>query len=83
MPALTKSSYSLDPASIDKIANLAKRWRVSKTEVVRRALQMASEHEIAASPEAKIALLHRLQKEFREAGVDFARWKRDIKRGRR
>ena len=80
---MTKSTYSLDSASIDKIDHLAKRWHVSKTEVVRRALRMASEHEIAASPEAKIAILHKLQKEFREAGVDFARWKRDTKRGRR
>ena len=80
---MTKSTYSLDPASIDKIDYLAKRWHVSKTEVVRCALKMASEHEVAASPEAKIATLRRLQKEFREAGVDFARWKRDTKRGRR
>jgi hypothetical protein len=83
MASLTKSTYSLDLMSIDRIRHLAKRWQVSKTEVLRRALQIASQHEIAASPEAKIAALHGLQKKFLEAGVDFGRWKRDTKRGRR
>jgi len=83
MAALIKSTYSLDPISIERIRHLAKRWQISKTEVLRRALQIASENDLAASPETRIAALHRLQKKFREAGVDFGRWKRDTKRGRR
>jgi hypothetical protein len=83
MPSLIKSTYSLDSTSIDRIRHLAKRWQISKTAVLRRALQIASQREMAASPEAKIAALHRLQKKLRETGVDFARWKRDTKRGRR
>jgi hypothetical protein len=83
MASLIKSTYSLDSTSIDRIRHLAKRWQISKTEVLRRALQIASQHEMAASPEAKIVALRRLQKKFCEAGVDFDRWKRDTKRGRR
>jgi predicted transcriptional regulator len=82
MPML-KSTFSLDEESIAKLQRLARKWQVSKTEVLRRALHQAAQREAAHSPEAKIATLHRLQKQFAEAGVDFERWKRDTKRGRR
>lgn len=82
MPAL-KSTFSLDAESIERLQALARKWQVPKTEVVRRALQQASANESTLSPEQKIATLHRLQKRFADAGVDFEKWKRDTKRGRR
>ena len=81
--ALSKSTYSLDAVTLRHLDELALRWRVSKTEVLRRALRAAKDHETVHAPEAKLALLHRLQEEFAEQKVDFERWKRDTKRGRR
>lgn len=83
MPSASKATFSLDAASLARLKALAHKWQVPKTEVLRRALQQAAENEKALSPQEKIALLHQLQTKFAEAGVDFERWKRDTKRGRR
>jgi hypothetical protein len=83
MPSATKSTFSLDAASVARLQALAHKWQVPKTEVLRRALLRAAENEKALSSKEKIALWHRLQAKFAEAGVDFERWKRDTKRGRR
>ncbi|HMG04957.1 MAG TPA: ribbon-helix-helix protein, CopG family [Chthoniobacterales bacterium] len=83
MPSATKATFSLDAASIARLQALAQKWQVPKTEVLRRALQQAAENEETLSPQEKIALLHRLQTHFAESGVDFERWKRDTKKGRR
>jgi predicted transcriptional regulator len=83
MPSATKSTFSLDAASVARLQALAHKWQVPKTEVLRRALLQAAENEKALSSEEKIDLWHRLQKKFADAGVDFERWKRDTKRGRR
>lgn len=83
MPSATKATFSLDPASLARLETLAHKWQVPKTEALRRALQQAADNEKALSAQEKIALLHRLQTKFAEAGVDFERWKRDIKLGRR
>ena len=82
MPA-TKSTFSLDAVSLTTLQSLARKWQVPKTEVLRRALRQASDREKTLSPDEKIALLRRLQRKFAETGVDFEKWKRDTKRGRR
>ncbi|MBC5811537.1 MAG: ribbon-helix-helix protein, CopG family [Candidatus Eremiobacteraeota bacterium] len=82
MPVL-KSTFSLDAQSVARLQALARKWQVPKTEVVRRALQQAFAGEEILSPEQKIATLRRLQKKFAAAGVDFEKWKRETKRGRR
>lgn len=83
MPSATKSTYSLDTSTLATLNRLAQQWQVSKTEVLRRALQQAAEREQSISPEEKIAALHSLQKELQEAGVDFAAWQKTIRTGRR
>lgn len=84
MPSATKSNVSLDAASSVRVQALAHKWKVPKTEVLRRALRQAAENEETEtlSPLEKIVLLRRLQKHFAESGVDFELWKRDIKRAR-
>ncbi len=82
MSAATKSTFSLDVASLERLKRLAQRWQVSKTEVLRRALSKAEESD-TPTPEERIAALHALQEKFADAGVDFEKWKRDIKRARR
>lgn len=80
---VTKSTYSLDAESLKKIRLLARTWQVSKTEVLRRALRAAAERELPMPAEKRIAALHALQRDLRERGVDFDKWKRDTRRGRR
>jgi hypothetical protein len=83
MPSATKATYSLDSETLEKLNRLSHRWQVSKTEALRRALHQAAAREATLSATEKIALLQKLQKQFAADGVDFERWKRDTKRGRR
>lgn len=82
MSSATKSTFSLDPATIERLNRLAHRWQVSKTEVVRRALNKADEH-AALSAEERIAALHELQRLTKKRGVDFEKWQKTIKDARR
>ena len=39
--AMIKSTYSLDPETVRRVERLAARWKVSKSEVLRRAVAVA------------------------------------------
>ena len=82
MPAATKSTYSLDPATLERLTRLAKRWQVSKTEAIRRALTEADKTK-QPTAEQRIAALHALQQSLKKRGVDFEEWQRTIRDGRR
>ena len=82
MPAATKSTYSLDATTLERLTRLAKRWQVSKTEAIRRALAKAEQTD-APTPEERIAALHELQRLTAERGIDVEKWKQTIKDGRR
>jgi hypothetical protein len=82
MPSAMKSTYSLDAPTLATLNRLARRWQVSKTEVLRRALRQAAEQE-AISPEERIAALRELQKRVAEKRIDLKNWQRTIKDGRR
>ncbi len=82
MPSASKATYSLDPTSLDRLQRLAKRWQVSKTEAIRRALAKADSTDVL-SPEERIAALHALQKSLKDRGVDFQKWQDSIRDGRR
>lgn len=82
MPAAIKSTYSLDPPSLATLNRLARHWKVSKTEVLRRALRQAAQQE-SISPEERVAALHELQRWVAEDQVDLKRWQQTIKDGRR
>ena len=77
-----KSTYSLDVGSVRTLETLAKRWRVSKTEVLRRAIRIAA-MEGNSGNEAALGALDRLQNSVRERNVDVSRWERDLKAERR
>ena len=83
MPSATKATYSLDSETLEKLNRLSHRWQVSKTEALRRALHQAAAREATLSAAERIALLQKLQNQFALAGVDFERWKRNTKCGRR
>ncbi len=83
MPSTTiESTYSLDVESVRTLEALAQRWKVSKTEVLRRAIRMAAMEEDRGNG-AALGALDRLQTFLRERKVDVARWARDLKAERR
>ena len=83
MPTTTiKSTYSLDVESVRALEDLARRWRVSKSEALRRAIR----HEASRQPaggENAVAALDRFQASLRERNVDIQQWARDVERERR
>ena len=81
--AAVKSTYSLDHNTLKKLRQLARSWQVSKTEVVRRAISAAAERELPVPWEKRMVAIDALRKSMRTRGVDFEKWKRDIRRGRR
>jgi hypothetical protein len=79
---MIKSTYTLDVDTIRLLDNLARRWNVSKSEALRRAIQAAS-NAAPPSPAPALAVLDALQ---RSAGVSSARanaWSAAVKRERR
>lgn len=82
MSAATKSTFSLDPVTIERLNRLAHRWQVSKTEVLRRALNQAETAD-TPSPQERINALRELQRITKERGIDLDKWQQTIKDGRR
>lgn len=55
-----KSTYALDVETVTTLERMAKHWKVSKSEALRRAIRIAAEAETGMNPEA-IAALDELQ----------------------
>ena len=77
-----KSTYSLDVETVRTLESLARRWDVSKSEVLRRAIRAAAEEK---SPRAKRKLeaLRQLQASVKRRGVDLTAWEREVRAERR
>lgn len=73
-----KSTYSLDVDSVRQLEMLAERWRVSKSEVIRRALRIAVMAPDETGGGVALEALTRLQDSVRERGVDLAEWGREV-----
>lgn len=73
-----KSTYSLDVESVRVLESLAKRWQVSKSEVLRRAIRIAAAGDYPTKRPALDAL-ELLQSSVRERRIDLSRWTRDVK----
>ena len=82
MPSVSKATYSLDAASLARLTRLARRWQVSKTEAIRRALAKADEGD-TPTPEERIAALHTLQRWVKDRNIDLDQWQETIRNGRR
>ena len=68
-----KSTYSLDVGTVRTLEGLARRWNVSKSEALRRAIR--SEAERQPSPaDARLQALRALQKSVAARGVDLEGW---------
>ena len=77
-----KSTYSLDVESVRTLEALARRWRVPKSEVLRRAIGIAATEE-RLDDSSKLAALDRLQASLHERKVDIGQWARDSRAERR
>jgi hypothetical protein len=56
-----KATYALDPETTKALEEMARRWSVSKSEALRRAIRAAAERDRSA-PDDGIRALDRLQK---------------------
>ena len=72
-----KSTYSLDVESVNTLEALAQRWKVSKSEVLRRAIRRAA---MEGEPESGVALsaLDQLQASLRKRKVNVTQWARTL-----
>lgn len=77
-----KSTYALDVESVRALDELARRWRVSKSEALRRAIRSEASRQPAAGSEA-LKALDQLQAAARARGIDVARWEREAQAERR
>ena len=73
-----KSTYSLDVESVRVLEALAQRWKVSKSEVLRRAIRIAANGDYAEGG-TTLQALDRLQSSVRERSIDLEKWARDVK----
>lgn len=76
-----RSTYSLDAESVRILEELAQRWKVSKSEGLRRAIRIAA---MARETDSRAALdaLDRLQSSLRSRKVDLAAWGQEVRRER-
>ncbi len=71
-----KSTYSLDVESVRTLEALARHWKVSKSEVLRRALRIAASEE--GPGKSATRSLDQLQASLRERNFNLTRWARDV-----
>ncbi len=72
-----KSTYSLDVASVRALQELARRWQVSKSEALRRAIRNEAGRQTATG-EGALAALDQLQASLRSRDVDLEQWARQV-----
>ena len=73
-----KSTYSLDAESLHILEALAKRWKVSESEGLHRAIRIAATEGETASRTA-LAALDQLQSSLRLRKVDLAAWEQEVR----
>ena len=77
-----RTTFALDPATESTIQRLARRWRVSKAEVVRRSVAGAERQAAAAAAAIPpLAALEWLQQHGTLTEATAARWERDSRKG--
>ena len=75
-----RSTYALDRETVDRLDSLAREWRVSKSEALRRAIRAAAPPASAAD---RLATLDALQSSARLSARRAESWLRDVRRERK
>lgn len=79
---LVKTTYALDLETVRTLDELARRWEVSKSEALRRAIRASAT--LSPSPASEpLRALDRLQKALRLAPRDAERWSASVRVERR
>lgn len=73
-----KSTYSLDVETVRTLESLARRWNVSKSEVLRRAIRSAAGEKSQRAREKREAL-SQLQTYVQQRGIDVDAWAREVR----
>ncbi len=76
-----KSTYSLDVESVRALEDLARRWRVSKSEALRRTIRSEAGRQPDRRRDA-LAALDELQASLRSRNVDIEQWAQEVEAGR-
>ena len=77
-----KSTYSLDVETVRTLEMLARRWNVSKSEVLRRSVRAAAREE-SQGERSVLESLRLLQASVKARGIDLKRWEREVRAERR
>ena len=77
-----KSTYSLDVETVHLLEALARQWKVSKSEALRRAIGAAAKSEGASEKEA-IQALNELQRSLRLNRSSAQQWETQVRAERR
>lgn len=77
-----KVTYSLDVPTVRSLERLARLWKVSKSEALRRAIRLAAERDADVETDP-VRALDRLQDEFGLDQAEAERWEKDVRAGRR
>ncbi len=76
-----KSTYALDVETIRKLERVAARWRVSKSEVLRRAIDAVDREQAAGAP-SPLEALDELQKGLKLSPSSARKWSREVREER-
>lgn len=80
MPAASiKATYSLDPETVRALERMARRWDVSKSEALRRAIRGAESADAGPGRREAVAALDELQERLSLDAGATARWSRAIR----
>ena len=76
-----KATYSLDQATVRLLERVSRRWGVSKSEALRRAIRASAAD--TGLPNTKLDVLDRAQREVGLTPAAAAAWKRRVRQERR
>jgi hypothetical protein len=77
-----KATYSLDPETVGTLERLAREWKTSKSEALRRLISQGAEG-TASESARKIAALRQLQKSVGLTTDAAEQWMKDVRAERR
>ena len=71
-----KTTYSLDVETVRQLEQMARRWNVSKSEALRRAIRAAATDGLPGEGSEAIGALDELQRSFGLDAEEAARWEK-------
>lgn len=77
-----KSTYALDVETVRTLEEVARRWKVSKSEALRRAIRAAAQEGRREAPDA-VAALETLQQSLKLTSARARAWARRVRAERR